>query len=383
MTRIILPGKTIGIIGGGQLGRMMALAAKEMGYKIAVLDPTKNSPCAQVADIEIVAPYDDLKAIQHLAEISDVVTYEFENIDYRCLKWLEKHAYLPQGSQLLSKTQNRFTEKNAIEKAGLPVAAYRIVQNQDQLTEAITELSYPSVLKTTTGGYDGKGQVVLRSEADVDKARELANAAECILEKWVPFEKEVSVIVIRSVSGETKVFPVVENIHVNNILHESIVPARITEELSQKAIAYAKVLADELELVGTLAVEMFATADGEIYINELAPRPHNSGHYTQDACETSQFGQHIRAICNLPLGETNLLKPVVMVNILGEHIEGVLRQVNRLTGCYLHLYGKEEAKAQRKMGHVNILNDNIEVALEKAKSLHIWDHQEQLLEGKR
>ncbi|MDG2654023.1 ATP-grasp domain-containing protein, partial [Vibrio parahaemolyticus] len=170
---------------------------------------------------------------------------------------------------------------------------------------------------TTTGGYDGKGQVVLRSEADVDEARKLANAAECILEKWVPFEKEVSVIVIRSVSGETKVFPVAENIHVNNILHESIVPARITEELSQKAIAYAKVLADELELVGTLAVEMFATADGEIYINELAPRPHNSGHYTQDACETSQFGQHIRAICNLPLGETNLLKPVVMVNILG------------------------------------------------------------------
>ena len=150
-------------------------------------------------------------------------------------------------------------------------------------------------------------------------------------------------------------------------MHESIVPARITEELSQKAIAYAKVLADELELVGTLAVEMFATADGEIYINELAPRPHNSGHYTQDACETSQFGQHIRAICNLPLGETNLLKSVVMVNILGEHIEGVLRQVNRLTGCYLHLYGKEEAKAQRKMGHVNILNDNIEVALEKQR----------------
>ncbi|HFJ9441706.1 5-(carboxyamino)imidazole ribonucleotide synthase [Bacillus thuringiensis serovar roskildiensis] len=383
MTRIILPGKTIGIIGGGQLGRMMALAAKEMGYKIAVLDPTKNSPCAQVADIEIVASYDDLKAIQHLAEISDVITYEFENIDYRCLQWLEKHAYLPQGSQLLSKTQNRFTEKNAIEKAGLPVATYRLVQNEEQLTEAITELSYPSVLKTTTGGYDGKGQVVLRSEADVDKARELAKAAECILEKWVPFEKEVSVIVTRSVSGETKVFPVAENIHVNNILHESIVPARITEELSQKAIAYARVLADELELVGTLAVEMFATADDEIYINELAPRPHNSGHYTQDACETSQFGQHIRAICNLPLGETNLLKPVVMVNILGEHIEGVLRQVNRLTGCYLHLYGKEEAKAQRKMGHVNILNDNIEVALEKAKSLHIWDHQEQLLEGKR
>ncbi|MBC6971781.1 MULTISPECIES: 5-(carboxyamino)imidazole ribonucleotide synthase [unclassified Bacillus (in: firmicutes)] len=383
MTRIILPGKTIGIIGGGQLGRMMALAAKEMGYKIAVLDPTKHSPCAQVADIEIVASYDDLKAIQHLAEISDVVTYEFENIDYRCLQWLEKHAYLPQGSQLLYKTQNRFTEKNAIVKAGLPVAPYRLVQKQDDLLEAIQELSFPCVLKTTTGGYDGKGQVVLRSESDVERASELASQTECILEKWVPFEKEISVIVTRSVSGETKVFPVAENIHVNNILHESIVPARITEALSQKGIEYAQVLADELQLVGTLAVEMFATADGEIYINELAPRPHNSGHYTIDACETSQFGQHIRAICNLPLGETNLLKPVVMVNILGEHIEGVLSQVNRFTGCYLHLYGKEEAKAQRKMGHVNILNENIEVALEKAHSLHIWDHQEQLLEGKR
>ena len=383
MTRIILPGKTIGIIGGGQLGRMMALAAKEMGYKIAVLDPAKHSPCAQVADIEIVASYDDLKAIQHLAEISDVVTYEFENIDYRCLQWLEKHAYLPQGSQLLNKTQNRFTEKNAIVKAGLPVAPYRLVKKQDELLEAITELSFPCVLKTTTGGYDGKGQVVLRSETDVVRAWELASQAECILEKWVPFEKEISVIVTRSVSGETKVFPVAENIHVNNILHESIVPARISEELSQKGIEYAQVLADELQLVGTLAVEMFATADGEIYINELAPRPHNSGHYTIDACETSQFGQHIRAICNLPLGETNLLKPVVMVNILGEHIEGVLKQVNRLTGCYLHLYGKEEAKLQRKMGHVNILNENVEDALDKAQELHIWDHQEQLLEGKR
>ncbi|MEN1938399.1 5-(carboxyamino)imidazole ribonucleotide synthase [Paenibacillus sp. 102] len=383
MTRIILPGKTIGIIGGGQLGRMMALAAKEMGYKIAVLDPAKHSPCAQVADVEIVASYDDLKAIQHLAEISDVITYEFENIDYRCLQWLEKYAYLPQGSQLLNKTQNRFTEKNAIVSVGLPVAPYRLVQKQDELLEAITELSFPCVLKTTTGGYDGKGQVVLRSEADVARAMELVNQTECILEKWVPFEKEVSVIVTRSVSGETKVFPVAENIHVNNILHESIVPARITEALSKKAIEYAQILADELQLVGTLAVEMFATVDGEIYINELAPRPHNSGHYTIDACETSQFGQHIRAICNLPLGETNLLKPVVMVNILGEHIEGVLKQVNRLTGCYLHMYGKEEAKAQRKMGHVNILNENIEDALEKAQSLHIWDHQEQLLEGKR
>lgn len=383
MSKTILPGQTIGIIGGGQLGRMMAIAAKEMGYKIAVLDPTKHSPCAQVADMEIVANYDDFKAIQFLAEVSDVVTYEFENIDYRCLQWLEKNAYLPQGSQLLYTTQNRFTEKKSIGEAGLPVAPYLLVRTEEELMQAVHFLSFPSVLKTTTGGYDGKGQVVLRSEADLERALELVNMTECILEKWIPFEKEVSVIVTRSVSGETKVFPVAENIHVNNILYQSIVPARITEKLSERAIQYAKSLADTFQLVGTLAVEMFVTADEEIFINELAPRPHNSGHYTMNACETSQFAQHIRAICNMPLGETTLLKPVVMVNILGEHIEGVLNKVNRLTGCHLHLYGKEEAKPKRKMGHVNILSRDVNTALEKADKLHIWDCQEQLLEGKR
>ncbi|MBO9131276.1 5-(carboxyamino)imidazole ribonucleotide synthase [Bacillus sp. 165] len=383
MAKTILPGKTIGIIGGGQLGRMMAIAAKEMGYSIAVLDPTPNSPCAQVADFEFVAPYNDLEAIRKLAEVSDVVTYEFENIDYKCLQWLEENAYLPQGSRLLNITQNRFTEKNAISQAGIKVAPYLLIESHDDLMFGIEKFSYPCVLKTTTGGYDGKGQVVIKSEADISAALKLIEAHECILEDWIPFEKEVSVIVVRSVAGETKTFPVSENIHVENILHQSIVPARLNKETEQKAVQYAVSLANELELVGTLAVEMFVTKDGEIYINELAPRPHNSGHYTMDSCETSQFQQHIRAICNWPLGESTLRTPVVMVNILGQHIEGVLQSISHFSDSKLHLYGKKEAKHKRKMGHLNILSETTEQALQKAETLQIWMDEQQLVEGKR
>jgi 5-(carboxyamino)imidazole ribonucleotide synthase len=381
MTKKIIPGQTIGIIGGGQLGRMMAISAREMGYNIAVLEPTPNGPCAQIADIEIVAPYNDLQAIEQLAKVSDVITYEFENIDYDCLHWLEQHAYLPQGSKVLKTTQNRFTEKNAISQAGIPVAPYELVRSQQELLAAVGKLSYPCVLKTTTGGYDGKGQVVIRNEEGLASAIELVEQAECILEAWVPFEKEISVIVVRSVSGETKVFPVAENIHVENILHETIVPARISKEVEQKALECAEHLANELGLVGTLAVEMFVTAGGGLYVNELAPRPHNSGHYTIDACETSQFEQHVRAICNWPLGETTLLKPVVMVNILGEHIEGILSQIGQLSDSKLHLYGKKEAKHKRKMGHLNILANDIDTALQKAQTLGIWHREGQVLEG--
>ncbi|MDG4658356.1 5-(carboxyamino)imidazole ribonucleotide synthase [Ectobacillus antri] len=372
--KMILPGQTIGIIGGGQLGRMMAIAAKEMGYKIAVLDPTPNSPCAQVADTEIVAPYNDIHAIQKLASISDVITYEFENIDYEALRWLEKEAYLPQGSEVLRLTQNRYTEKNAVMRSHIPVAAFRLICTEQDLLHGVADFSYPCVLKTTTGGYDGKGQVVLQSEADLPQAKALLMNNECILEDWIPFEKEISVIVVRSVSGETKVFPVAENIHINNILHKTIVPARIPTELQEQAICYAETLANDLNLVGTLAVEMFVTKD-QLYVNELAPRPHNSGHYTMDACETSQFQQHVRAVCGWPLGETTLTKNVVMVNILGEHIEGVLSNVNQFAHCKLHLYGKAEAKHKRKMGHLNILCD-IDTALQKVQTLGIWNREE-------
>ncbi|MFS0820672.1 5-(carboxyamino)imidazole ribonucleotide synthase [Bacillus sp. 1P02SD] len=372
MNNRILPGQTIGIIGGGQLGRMMAISAKEMGFFVAVLDPTPNSPCGQVADIEITANYDDLEAIKQLASVSDVITYEFENIDYEALTWLEENANLPQGSHLLKITQDRGTEKSAIQEIGLRVAPFLLIENEEQLAEAVETIGVPSVLKTCRGGYDGKGQFVLKKRADVKEAANLLVSGMCILEAWVPFEKEISVIVTRNLAGEAKTFPVAENIHVDNILHQSIVPARISEKTVAKAKEMALKLAEEFHLIGTLAVEMFVTEDGEIYINELAPRPHNSGHYTIDACETSQFEQHVRSVCNWPLGETTLLRPVVMTNILGEHLHPLLEKVSLLSNVKVHLYGKKVAKVKRKMGHVTVLGNTTEEALEKSNSLQIW-----------
>lgn len=366
----ILPGKTIGIIGGGQLGRMMAIAARQLGYRIAVLDPTIDCPCGQLADIEITASYDDLDAIKKLAKVSDVITYEFENIDYHALRWLEEHAYLPQKSSLLLLTQDRETEKAAIEKAGCEVAPYQIIHNEKELIDAIKVLEYPSVLKTCRGGYDGKGQVVLRTEQDHEEAKKLLLLGTCILEKWVPFEKELSVIVTRSVNGDTKTFPVAENIHKNNILYQSIVPARVTEDVIKKAQELAIKLSNSFQLVGTLAVEMFLTKDGEIYINELAPRPHNSGHYTIDLCETDQFEQHIRAICNLPLGRTTLLQSGMMVNLLGDDLTIINDHITILETAKLHLYGKKDPVSNRKMGHVTFISNSIEKDIENINQ--IW-----------
>ncbi len=373
---MILPGSTIGILGGGQLGRMMALSAREMGYKIAVLEPNEKSPCGQIADVEVIAAYDDLDGAKQLLKNCDVLTYEFENIDSKTANWLEENGNLPQGSKLLSTTQHRGKEKKAIEASGIKVAPYYLVNSLEDLLQGVRELGLPAVLKTCRGGYDGKGQVVIERREEIEHAYEqLALRGELVLEKWLTFEKELSVIVTRNGEGEAKTFPVAENIHKNNILHLSIVPARTSEEIIEKAEQVALHLASQFELVGTLAVEMFLTEDGEIYVNELAPRPHNSGHYTINACETSQFDQHIRAICNWPLGNTCLLKPTVMVNILGEHLSRVLANIEHFSDCHLHLYGKEEAKLGRKMGHINVLGDTVEEAMEKIASLKIWNEE--------
>ncbi len=370
--KTILPGQTIGIIGGGQLGRMMALAAKAKGFRIAVLDPTENSPCGQIADIEIIGEYDSLEAIKELAEASDVVTYEFENINAEALDWLCAHAYVPQGSELLEITQDRTKEKAAIQNAGCEVAPYAVITTEKDIYDNIEKLGYPAVLKTSRGGYDGKGQLVIKSEQDLKNAEKLLEKGVCVLEKWIPFEKEISVIICRNISGETSVFPVGENIHKENILHQTLVPAIITDAAEEKAIRAANQVAEALGLVGTLAVEMFLTQDGQIFINELAPRPHNSGHYSIEACETSQFEQHIRAVCNWPLGSTELLKPAVMVNILGEHQEPLLEKIPELNDWKIHLYGKKEAKYKRKMGHVTLLRNSVEEALEEAEKSGIW-----------
>jgi 5-(carboxyamino)imidazole ribonucleotide synthase len=374
MTKVILPPATIGIIGGGQLGRMMALSAKAMGYKIASLEPTPNSPLAQVADIEIIADFDDIEAIKTLSEKSDVITYEFENISYESLNWLENNTYLPQKSALLRLTQNRITEKNMLTELGGIVAPYKEVRNKVELEQAVSEIGIPSVLKTCYGGYDGKGQFVIKRIEDLNEAKQLLKQGNCVLEKWINYKLEISVIVVRNSSGEIVTFPVGENIHVENILHKTIVPARISAETELKAKEIALSLAEKLDLVGTLAIEMFVTEDGDIFINELAPRPHNSGHYTMEACVTSQFEQHIRAVCNLPLGSTELLKPVIMVNVLGEHLDDVVKNKILIREGKLHLYGKVDPKHKRKMGHVNFPTNDINEALTLIDSLKIWNN---------
>ncbi|SFE89028.1 5-(carboxyamino)imidazole ribonucleotide synthase [Alteribacillus iranensis] len=373
MSKFIAPGKTIGILGGGQLGRMMALAARAMGFRIAVMEPKLESPTGQVADVEVEAAYDDRRGALELAEHCDVLTYEFENIDSDTASFLEEKLYLPQGSNLLYTTQHRLREKRAIEEAGVKVAPYQPVHSLTDLKEGLKQLGYPSVLKTCRGGYDGKGQMVIKEEKQIETAFKDLGGAEkdLVLEQWIPFEKEISAIVTRSTNGETALFPVGENIHKNNILHQTIVPARITERTGETAKEIVRKLAEELELVGTLAVEMFVVGDGEIYVNELAPRPHNSGHYTIEACETSQFEQHIRAVCGWPLGSTKLLQSVVMTNLLGQHLPAVNTHIERFARKgHIHLYGKDEAKQGRKMGHWTVLDETQEAALETSNT--IW-----------
>lgn len=374
-SRLIKPGATIGILGGGQLGRMIALAGRAMGYRFVTMDPTADAPCGQAADRQIIASYDDVEAALQLAAVSDVISYEFENVDARVAEVLESKSYVPQGSRLLRITQNRIREKTAIQELGIPVAPFRVVASLDDLKQAVRDLGLPAVMKTATGGYDGKGQWVLRSEDELAEAYDTLQKAgtELIVEKFVPFQMELSVIAARNPDGELAVFPTAENVHRENILHLSIVPARVSDEVRARAEQIARTIVEKLDVVGLLAIEMFLTADGELYVNELAPRPHNSGHYTMEACVTSQFEQHVRAVCNLPLGATDLLSPVVMVNILGEHLEPVLERVESLPrSAKLHLYGKAESKAKRKMGHLNVLAPTVEEALDMIEKLEIW-----------
>lgn len=345
--------KTIGIIGGGQLGQMMAIAAVYMGHKVVTLDPTADCPASRVSDM-IVAPYDDVDALRQLAARCDVLTYEFENVDADGLDAVIKDGQLPQGTDLLRISQNRIFEKDFLaNKAGVTVAPYKVVTSSLDLENL--DLGKIYVLKTATGGYDGHGQVVIESQGDLASASQLANAAECVLEEFVDFDLEISVIV----SGNGKdvtVFPVQENIHRNNILSKTIVPARISDQLAEKAKSMAVQIAKKLNLSGTLCVEMFATAD-DIIVNEIAPRPHNSGHYSIEACDFSQFDTHILGILGAPLPQIHLHAPAVMLNVLGQHMEAAQDYVSKNPSAHLHLYGKLEAKHNRKMGHVTVFSD--------------------------
>ena len=382
--KTILPGSTIGVLGGGQLGRMIANAGSELGYRFVTLDPTDGGPMGQVSE-QIVAKYDDANAARELAKRADVITYEFENVDANVAAMLMEEAYVPQGSHLLYTTQHRLREKRAVEAAGVQVAPYREITSQADLEAAVAEFGVPCVLKTATGGYDGKGQWVIRSKQEIAEAYEtLAKAkTELVLEKFIKFQKEISVIAARSPQGEVKVFPASENIHISNILHLSIVPARIEPALQQQAEQLAMQIAQGLDAVGLIAVEMFVTEEGELFVNELAPRPHNSGHYTMEACRTSQFEQHIRAVCNLPLGNTSLTTPVVMVNVLGQHVAPLLERFavhdeladQLAVTTKLHLYGKADAVHNRKMGHVNVLARSVDDAMQWVEATGIWTEE--------
>jgi 5-(carboxyamino)imidazole ribonucleotide synthase len=373
LSEFIEQGKTIGIIGGGQLGQMLTFAAKQAGMRVVILDPNPDCSAAQAADSSIVAEYSDKKAIEELARRSDVLTYEFENVDLEALEDVSDKVLIPQGTELLRITKDRLREKTFLKEHGLQVAPFAAVSCREDLVSAIEEIGYPSVLKTCEGGYDGKSQLVFHTREDLKNADELLEQGRCILEGWVEFSMECSVMVARNMDGAISVFPVSENIHRNQILHESIVPARMSGELQSNAKKMAEKIADSLNLCGILGVEMFVGSDGRLYVNELAPRPHNSGHYSIEACNFSQFAVHNRAICNWPMPKIDLLSPVVMVNILGQHVDGCRKLVLKKPQWHFHDYGKGEIRIDRKMGHVTILTDDIEKTLAEVEDTSVWD----------
>lgn len=369
-TATIPPGGTIGILGGGQLGRMAAIAARRLGYRVHVVAPQADLPAAQVADICHVAAYDDLAATRGMARQVDVVTYEFENLCADAVAAAEAIVPVRPGSRVLRVAQHRRLEKETLRAAGLPVTPFAPVHSADELHEALRQLGTPAVLKTARSGYDGKGQVRIEGLADCAAAWEQLRTDEAVCEAWIPFEREVSVIVARGLHGDTATYGPIENTHANHILDTSVIPAGIPANLVEEAITIACRVAETLDLVGAICVEYFVTREGCLLINEIAPRPHNSGHLTIEACPTSQFEQQVRAICGLPLGETRPLRPAAMANLLGDVWtpgEPDWPALLATPGVSLHLYGKDTPRAGRKMGHVTALADDAATALDTVR----------------
>lgn len=375
--RIIPPGSTIGMLGGGQLGRMSLLAGRRLGYKFNIYEPAPNCSAAPVAEKTFASAWDDEVALADFADFISAVTLEFENVPATSLKFLEKRVLARPGSRVLEVCQNRKREKEFLCKSGFPCAEFVTVTSAVQLARAVDKLGYPCVLKTAVSGYDGKGQLKLTAlpkgvTPDWDAVWRSFGADEAVVEQWVPFDLECSVIVARGADGKSVTFPMAENAHRHHILHRSIAPARIPEKVQRSGAALAREIAEKLGVVGLLAVEMFY-AKGKLLVNELAPRPHNSGHYTLDACLTSQFEQHIRAVVGLPLGATDLLRPAVMINLLGDCWRGSRAphwaKLLRDPRVKLHLYDKGEPRPGRKMGHFTVVDENPKAALKLADQL--------------
>lgn len=373
----LLAGRTIGVLGGGQLGRMLAQAIQRLGGRIHVFEPQAHCPAGAVADREVNASYEDVAALSAFARECEVVTYEFENVPAAPLRAIESLTQLRPHWSVLETAQNRSREKNWLRRQGLPHARFAEVPAGGDLAAGIAGVGVPCVVKTADFGYDGKGQLKVLTPADVAPAVQRFQGQPVVIEQFIDFSCEVSAVVARSAGGEQKVFPVAENIHTNHILDFSIVPARVAPAVVAQAEALALRIADAIGLVGVMGVEFFVTRSGEVLVNELAPRTHNSGHYTMDACATSQFEQQARAICGLPLGPVDLLSPVVMVNLLGDAWVGGEPRWSALaaeSGVNLHLYGKAEARPGRKMGHFNVRDASSEAALTRARRLKeiVW-----------
>ena len=370
---MILPQATLGVLGGGQLGRMLTVAARTMGYRVMVLDPDQNSPAAEFANEHIFAAFDDRAALEKMGRACAVITTEFENIPAESLAFLAQFCPVRPSAKVVATAQNRIREKNFLRDSGFDTAAFAEITSKTDIEAALKKVGTPALLKISQFGYDGKGQASVSNLAEALSAFEQMGSKPCVLEQRLNLKTEISVIVARGLKGETVTYPAAENTHVNGILDISIVPAQVSDKLARQATQEACAVAEKLDYCGVMAVEFFVLENEKLLINEIAPRPHNSGHYTMDACLTSQFDQQVRAICGLPLGDAGLLAPVAMVNILGDAWrddraptwDAILNEPR----AKLHLYGKKEARAGRKMGHFTCIGDSVQEAAKLARDV--------------
>ena len=372
----ILPGGTIGVLGSGQLGRMFAIAARRMGYRVHVLSPDDDTPTGQVADVEIQAPYSDMDAVTRFARGVDAVTFEFENVPAETTEAVGRYAPVRPGGHVLHTTQNRIREKSFLRDAGLPVAPFHAVRSAEQLAQAMRELNAEAVVKTAAWGYDGKGQQKITPSCDPEQLWLQMGEQELVLEQFVDLDSELSIVAARGMDGNITCYAPITNIHANHILDVSISPADISKTIFDTATEFARHILRELDVVGVLCVEFFLTRDGQLLINELAPRPHNSGHLTINAHVSCQFEQQVRAVCGLPLGSVEQLRPAAMANLLGdlwERGEPQWSQACQNPNVKLHLYGKRVPRAGRKMGHLTAVAETTDMAaryvLDARKSL--------------
>ncbi len=368
MSSSILPGSTIGVLGGGQLGRMFAMAARRLGYRVHTLAPEDDTPTGQIADVEINASYDDLDAVARFAQNVDVVTFEFENVSAAAAAAAEAHAIVRPSGRALHIAQHRIREKTFVADLGVAVTPFAPVRSDAELASAIRTIGTPSVLKTASFGYDGKGQVAIHNPEQATAAWESLGKREAILEAFIDLEREISVIAARGVDGSWSAFTPFENVHRNHILDITVSPADVPAAIAREAVEAIRAVMNAFEYVGLLCIEFFVTRDGRLLVNEIAPRPHNSGHLTFDACRTSQFEQQVRAVCGWPLGATDLFQPAAMANLLGdlwEPGEPNWTAAFADSSVKLHLYGKSVARRGRKMGHLTVLAPTVSEARDR------------------